>query len=126
MTVRESIADDQLGDYHVPGGTVIYVLANAINRLPMYWGTTADEFNPDRWDKLPETYTTNAFMTFLQGPRGCVGRKFAETEMKIILCCLLSLYEFDMDRSVEDPESLKMWRLVLRPRDGVSLKVKTL
>ncbi|PVH75901.1 cytochrome P450 [Cadophora sp. DSE1049] len=126
MTVRESIADDQLGDYHVPGGTVIYVLANAINRLPMYWGPTADEFNPDRWDKLPETYTTNAFMTFLQGPRGCVGRKFAETEMKIILCCLLSLYEFDMDRSVVDPESLKMWRLVLRPRDGVSLKVKTL
>ncbi|KAH7357261.1 cytochrome P450 [Rhexocercosporidium sp. MPI-PUGE-AT-0058] len=126
MTVRESIADDQLGDYHVPGGTVIYVLANAINRLPMYWGPTADDFNPDRWDKLPETYTTNAFMTFLQGPRGCVGRKFAETEMKIIICCLLSLYEFDMDESVEDPESLKMWRLVLRPRDGVSLKVKTL
>ncbi|KAG4434888.1 hypothetical protein IFR05_009618 [Cadophora sp. M221] len=126
MTVRESIADDQLGDYHVPGGTVIYVLANAINRLPMYWGPTADEFNPDRWDKLPETYTTNAFMTFLQGPRGCVGRKFAETEMKIIICCLLSLYEFDMDKSVEDPEKLKMWRLVLRPRDGVSLKVKSL
>ncbi|KAL2072954.1 hypothetical protein VTL71DRAFT_10278 [Oculimacula yallundae] len=126
MTVRESIADDQLGEFHVPGGTVIYVLANAINRLPMYWGPTADDFNPDRWDKLPETYTTNAFMTFLQGPRGCVGRKFAETEMKIILCCLLSMYTFEMDKNVADPESLKMWRLVLRPRDGVSLKVQTL
>jgi cytochrome P450 len=65
-------------------------------------------------------------MTFLQGPRGCVGRKFAETEMKIILCCLLSLYIFERDERVEDPESLKMWRLVLRPRDGVSLKVNTL
>jgi cytochrome P450 len=88
MTVRESIADDKLGEYHVPAGTVIYILANAINRLPMYWGPTADEFNPDRWDKLPETYCTNAFMTFLQGPRGCVGRKFAETEMKVLLACL--------------------------------------
>jgi cytochrome P450 len=126
MTVRESIAPDMLGEYHVPAGTVIYVLANAINRLPMYWGHNADDFNPDRWDKLPETYTTNAFMTFLQGPRGCVGRKFAETEMKIILCCLLSMYSFEMDHNVEDPESLKMWRLVLRPRDGVSLKVSKL
>jgi cytochrome P450 len=123
MTVRQSIADDMLGDYKVPGGTVIYVLANAINRLPMYWGPTANEFDPDRWDHLPETYTTNAFMTFLQGPRGCVGRKFAETEMKIIMCCLLSAFVFARDESVEDPESLKMWRLVLRPRDGVSLKV---
>jgi cytochrome P450 len=89
----------------------------------MYWGPTADEFNPDRWGDLPETYTTNAFMTFLQGPRGCVGRKFAETEMKTILCCLMSLYDFERDLSVQDPETLKMWRLVLRPRDGVTLKV---
>lgn len=126
MTVRQSLADDRLGGYHVPAGTVIYVLANAINRLPMYWGDTADEFNPDRWEKLPATYTTNAFMTFLQGPRGCVGRKFAETEMKVLLCCLLSMYDFSRDLSVQDPETLKMWRLVLRPRDGVSLKVKML
>jgi cytochrome P450 len=126
MTVRESIADDRLGEYNVPGGTVIYVMANAINRLPMYWGPTADEFDPDRWDNLPLTYTTNAFMTFLQGPRGCVGRKFAETEMKIILCCLLSVFTFERDLNVEDPETLKMWRLVLRPRDGVSLKTTLL
>jgi cytochrome P450 len=123
MTVRESIANDRLGEYFVPGGTVIYVLANAINRLPMYWGPTADQFDPDRWNNLPDTYCTNAYMTFLQGPRGCVGRKFAETEMKILLCCLLSLYDFEMDNQVQDPETLKMWRLVLRPRDGVSLKV---
>lgn len=126
MTVRESLADDVLGDYAVPAGTVIYVVANAINRLPMYWGETADEFNPDRWDDLPDTYTSNAFMTFLAGPRGCVGRKFAETEMKVLLCCLLSMYDFERDFNVQDPETLKMWRLVLRPRDGVSLKVTAL
>lgn len=126
MTVRQSLADDFLGEYKVPAGTVVYVLANAINRLPMYWGPTADVFDPDRWDNLPSTYTTNAFMTFLQGPRGCVGRKFAETEMKILLCCLLSLFDFERDFNVQDPETLKMWRLVLRPRDGVSLKVTSI
>lgn len=126
MTVRELVEDDQLGDYMVPKGTTVLVYSNAINRLPEYWGPTADEFDPDRWDKLPESYTTNAFMTFLQGPRGCIGRKFAETEMKIILCVLLSQYRFARDESVQDPEELKMWRLVLRPRDGVQLKVSKL
>lgn len=124
MTVRQSRADDNLGGYHVPGGTVVYILANAINRLPQYWGETADQFDPDRWDDLPSTYTNNAYMTFLQGPRGCIGRKFAETEMKVLLCCLLSKFDFQPDESVDDPEMWKMWRLVLRPKDGVSLRVR--
>jgi cytochrome P450 len=126
MTVRELVDDDKLGDYVVPRGTTVLVYSNAINRLPQYWGPTVDEFDPDRWDSLPDSYTTNAFMTFLQGPRGCIGRKFAETEMKILLCVLLSQFTFARDESVQDPEELKMWRLVLRPRDGVQLKVTKL
>ncbi|KAK1988604.1 cytochrome P450 78A3 [Colletotrichum cereale] len=123
MTVRQSIDEDVLGGYKVPAGTVIYIHANAINRLAMYWGDRADQFDPDRWDNLPATATPNAFMTFLHGPRGCIGRKFAETEMKILLCCLLSMYEFQRDLDTPDPEDWKMWRLVLRPRDGVTLRV---
>ena len=126
MTVRQSVADDQLAGYFVPAGTTSYILANTINRLPQYWGPTADEFNPDRWDDLPSTYTTNAFMTFLQGPRGCIGRKFAEVEMKMLLCSLLSMFRFERDLSQADPEDWKMWRLVLRPKDGVKLMVTPL
>ncbi|KAK0730373.1 cytochrome P450 [Lasiosphaeris hirsuta] len=126
MTVRQSISDDKIGPYKVPGGTVIYVLANTINRLPAYWGDSADEFDPDRWDNLPATAVPNAFMTFLQGPRGCIGRKFAETEMKILVCCLLSMFEFQRDFDTPDPEEWKMWRLVLRPRDGVTVKATLL
>jgi len=126
MTVRKTIADDTLAGYFIPAGTTVYLMANTINRLPMYWGETANKFDPSRWRNLPDTYTTNAFMTFLQGPRGCVGRKFAEVEMKTILCSLLSKFTFEPDLSVQDPEELKMWRLVLRPRDGVSLKVSPL
>ncbi|WDK21566.1 hypothetical protein CGRA01v4_12856 [Colletotrichum graminicola] len=81
----------------------------------MYCGDRADELDPDRWDDLLATANPNAFMTFLQGLRGCVGRKFAETEMKILLCCLLSMCKFQRDSDTPDPEVWKMWRLVLRP-----------
>ena len=67
MTVRQCRENDQLGPYFIPAGTTVYLMANCINRLESYWGPTANEFNPDRWNNLPETYTTNAFMTFLQG-----------------------------------------------------------
>ena len=128
MTVRETLADDKLGGYFVPKGTTVYIHANAIHRLPSFWGADADTFDPDRWDRLGpgNGQTSNAFMTFLQGPRGCIGRKFAETEMKSLLVCLLSRYTFARDESVADPEDWKMWRLVLRPRDGISLKTTLL
>ena len=126
MTVRELINDDRLGGYDVPAKTTVYIHANAIHRLPSFWGDDADVFDPDRWDRLPEGHTSNAFMTFLQGPRGCIGRKFAETEMKCLMICLLSMYRFERDMAVDDPESWKMWRLVLRPRDGVQCKVTML
>lgn len=70
MTVRKTIADDRLAGYFIPAGTTVYLMANTINRLPMYWGNTADTFDPERWHNLPSTYTTNAFMTFLQGKNG--------------------------------------------------------
>lgn len=111
---------------HIPRGTTVYVLANTINHLPQYWGADAEQFLPDRWNHLPSTYTANAFMTFLQGTRGCIGRKFAETELKIILVSVLSLFKFEPRDDLEDPENLKMWRLVLRPRDGVTLKASLL
>lgn len=67
MTVRKTIEDDTLGGYFIPANTTIYLIANCINRLPTYWGKTANDFDPSRWRNLPDTYTTNAFMTFLQG-----------------------------------------------------------
>lgn len=75
---------------------------------------------------IPETFTPNAYIAFLQGLKGCMGKKNAETEMKAILCCLLSAYRFEMDDTVDDPENWKMWRVVLRPKDGISLKVTPL
>ena len=122
LTIREALFNTTLLQYAIPKGTIIYIMANAINRMPKYWGLDADSFDPNRWDRLPPTYTTNAFMTFLHGPRSCIGRTFAETEMKIFLCCLLSAYKFEPDEDFDDQENWKMWRLVLRPRDGMHLK----
>ncbi|KAL2122829.1 hypothetical protein VTJ04DRAFT_3284 [Mycothermus thermophilus] len=126
MTVRQSVEDDIIDGYAVPKDTVIYLLSNVINRLEWFWGETAEEFDPDRWNHLPPTAGTNAFMTFLQGPRGCLGRKFAEIEMKVLLCAMLSRWRFELDpewlKKVGDPEDEKTWRLVLRPKYGVHVK----
>ena len=126
VSIRQNIVEDHLCGYRIPAGTPVCMHTNAINRASKFWGDTADVFDPDRWDHLPETYTAIAFMSFIHGPRGCLGRKFAETEIKTILCCLLSMYRFDVDDTLDDPEDWKMWRIVLKPKYGITLKVTPL
>lgn len=126
VNIRQNTTDDRLLGHHIPAGTVVAMYTNAIHRSPTFWGDTADVFDPDRWDNLPATYTTMAYLPFQHGPRGCIGTKFAETEIKTLLCCLLSAYRFEMVEGLADPEDSKVWRVTLRPRDGIRLKVTPL
>ncbi|KAK5994841.1 Cytochrome P450 monooxygenase ALT8-like protein [Cladobotryum mycophilum] len=126
MTIRECMEDCKLAGHHVPKGTWVLLVPNAINHLSSYWGEDADTFDPDRWDHLPRSWCPAAYLTFLQGPRGCIGRKFAETEMKVLLCCLLARFSFERDAEWPDQALKKEWRVVHRPRDGIKLLMKAL
>ena len=126
FVIRQNSADDHLCGYRIPPGTLTLIFMNTINRAPGFWGDTADTFDPDRWDRLAETYTANVYMPFLHGPRGCIRRKFAETEMKTLLCCLLSMNRFDINDTVDEPEKWKMRRIVHKPTYGIKLKVTPL
>ncbi|KZV96970.1 cytochrome P450 [Exidia glandulosa HHB12029] len=74
------------------------VLANKDKAL---WGPDADEWRPKRWlEPMPEGIQElsgiyNNMMTFGVGPRSCIGLKFAEMEMKIVLSVLLETFVFD-------------------------------
>jgi len=80
---------------------VIMSLYNA-NRCKTAWGEDADEWKPERWlSSTPDNVSKARFpgvyssmMTFLGGGRACIGFKFAETEMKLVLATLLETFEF--------------------------------
>ncbi|RAQ41604.1 cytochrome P450 [Aspergillus flavus] len=126
IVTREAASDERLGEYFIPKGTVIHIPINTIHRMPEYWGPNSNAFDPDRWNCLPASYTNNAFLPFSHGPRGCIGRKFADTEVKTILCCLLSKFQFSPDPAVQDPEELKRYRIVQKSQYGIRLKVSKL
>ncbi|KAJ6523456.1 cytochrome P450 [Mycena vulgaris] len=69
------------------------------NRLHSRWGDDADTFNPSRWlDGTP--YQGDAIgpyanlLSFLGGPRICLGWRFAILEMQVILCELVAKFSF--------------------------------
>ncbi|KAJ1307064.1 hypothetical protein OPQ81_008043 [Rhizoctonia solani] len=72
--------------------------------LRQTWGDDADQFKPSRWlDPLPCSVTEaripgvySNMMTFLGGPRSCIGFKFSQLEMKVVLSGLISSFRFDL------------------------------
>lgn len=65
-------------------GQMLFIPIQAVNRSKAIWGPTADEFDPDRWDHIPQTAKDSGFpmhiLSFLEGPRGCIGNRFAIAE----------------------------------------------
>ena len=124
VTTRAPTQDDVINGVKIPKGTLIFIAITAINFDETLWGPDVDIFNPDRWDKLPETFNNYAYMTFLQGPRNCIGRRFAETEMKLLLVNLIRNFRFDevvKGRVVE-----KQAMITTRPKGGMFLKLSAL
>jgi len=66
------------------------------------WGEDAEQWKPERWLQpltdsvinahLPGVYSS--MMTFLGGRRACIGYRFAETEIKLVLSVLLEAFIF--------------------------------
>ncbi|QRW18698.1 cytochrome P450 family protein [Rhizoctonia solani] len=89
---------------HVPKGTHIYLSIGSANRDKKTWGEDAEKFNPSRWlqplplsvgeSKIPGVFSN--LMTFSGGPRSCIGFKFSQLEMKIVLSSLISTFNFEL------------------------------
>uniref|UniRef100_A0A0W0FHZ6 Putative cytochrome P450 n=1 Tax=Moniliophthora roreri TaxID=221103 RepID=A0A0W0FHZ6_MONRR len=95
-------------------GTPLWIGIAMANRSPEVWGPDATEFKPERWldaanpvaDKdarLPGAWSS--IMTFLGGPRTCIGYRFALLEIKVIISGLIEKFHFE-------PSSERInWRL---------------
>ncbi|KAI0941738.1 hypothetical protein AcW1_003543 [Taiwanofungus camphoratus] len=88
----------------VPNNTDVVVGILASNRNPAIWGDEALEWKPERWlSPLPESVTAahipgvySHLMTFLGGSRACIGFKFSQMEMKVVLSVLLESFKFSL------------------------------
>jgi len=84
-----------VGGKHFPQGVVLSVPAYTMHHSKEIWGSDADEYRPERWEKVTETQKM-AFIPFSYGPRACVGRNVAEMELALIVSTVFRRYEFEL------------------------------
>ncbi|TFY56311.1 hypothetical protein EVJ58_g7724 [Rhodofomes roseus] len=94
----------QLNEIPVPKGTEFFIGSLGCNANKRIWGEDSLEWKPERWLPSLATSVTDAripgaysnLMTFLVGKRACIGFKFAEMGMKVLLAMLISHFTFEL------------------------------
>ncbi|KAI0083795.1 cytochrome P450 [Irpex rosettiformis] len=132
MTVRTAINDDIIPcsmtytDRHgvrrdhipVAKGDIIIIPILAMNRYKQFWGEDAKEFRPERWENTPEAINSipgvyGNIISFIGGPRSCIGYRFSLIEMKALLFVLVRSFEFEL--AVPADKIKKKTAIVQRP-----------
>ncbi|MEK6335377.1 MAG: cytochrome P450 [Acidobacteriota bacterium] len=118
---REAIGDCEIGGYHVPAGTQVFMFQWITQRDPRFYDRP-DEFMPERWTedfvaRLPKF----AYFPFGGGPRACIGASFAM--MEIILGLAVIGQKFRLELVPDHPVTIYP-AMSLRPKDGVKVVVQ--
>lgn len=128
-TGRIAAQDTTLGGMPIPKGTPLEIVPAAFNRLPQLWGPDAEEFVPDRWIRTDGNIyggsnSPYCMITFLHGPRSCIGQSFAKYELKCLTVAWMLRFEFEM----ADPNEVVVpgGLVSSKPTNGVRLRVKDL
>jgi cytochrome P450 len=131
-TIRVAVRDTSILGTFVPKGTKIWLSPWGINHSPHLWGENAQQFYPERWID-PETGKANnnggvssnyANMTFLHGPRSCIGERFAKAEFKALIAAFVGTFQIAMADPNEVP--VVAGAITTKPRDGMRLRLKVL
>ena len=137
-TAREAVRDTYipvkqenggLVERLIPAGTRVQLLPWAINRSPSIWGPDAEQFVPDRWIGEGRANTGGqssnySQITFLHGPRSCIGQGFAKAELKCLVATLFGRIEVQL----ADPAKkvFPAGVITTKPNDGMHLKMRSI
>lgn len=94
----------RLGDFDLAKGTIVSIPIYGLHMDPELW-VAPRQFDPNRF--LPEAEAARdkmAFIPFLHGPRGCIGKGFAIRELCVFVAQLLSSFSFSVLPGTPDPK----------------------
>ncbi|KAI3471078.1 hypothetical protein Pfo_027741 [Paulownia fortunei] len=106
--------DDILPDgYKIKKGDGISYMPYAMGRMTYIWGEDAEKFRPERWleNGVFRGESPFKFTAFQAGPRICLGKEFAYTQMKIIAATLLFFFRFKLVDDSKDATYRTMFTL---------------
>ncbi|WP_203984475.1 cytochrome P450 [Sphaerisporangium rufum] len=121
QTMRRAIEEDEMGGYRIPAGSDVYLNMFTLHRHPEYWPDPhvfdPERFTPEQVDARPR----HAYIPFASGPRNCIGKHFALTELTLILAMVAQAYRVEIpeERRYVEIEPL----ITMHPKGGIHARM---
>ncbi|XP_075725806.1 cytochrome P450 3A4-like [Rhipicephalus microplus] len=110
----------------IPAGTSIVIPNHHLSHDPNFW-EQPEVFDPERFSPQNKGLVDPVvYQPFGQGPRNCVGMRFAQLEMKLTMAKLLAKYKLFLDeRHIKEKNlELESTFIFAMPKDGIWLKIE--
>ncbi|KAM4618358.1 cholesterol side-chain cleavage enzyme, mitochondrial [Polymixia lowei] len=121
VSLQRYITEDIIiQNYHIPSGTLVQLGLYAMGRDPKVF-SRPEQYLPSRWLRTESQYFRSLGFGF--GPRQCLGRRIAETEMQLFLIHMLENFRVEKQRQVEVRSTFE---LILLPERPILLTLKPL
>uniref|UniRef100_A0A2S2NM21 Putative Cytochrome p450 n=1 Tax=Schizaphis graminum TaxID=13262 RepID=A0A2S2NM21_SCHGA len=117
--------------YHIPNDSLTIEKGQKLV-IPVYSLHYDSKYYPDPQKYDPERFSpeekakrpNGTYLPFGDGPRSCIGKRFAEVEMKLALVELLTKFEVFPCEETDNPLTFANKSLTLVPKNGIWLKFK--
>ncbi|KAJ9261685.1 hypothetical protein DTO195F2_3943 [Paecilomyces variotii] len=133
ILLRVAAVDTHLCGRPIPKGTWILIPPWLINRSPEFWGADASDFRPDRWispdGKRPISNAGTAAgnsgsLTFLRGPRSCIGQNFSRAELRCLIAAMVGQFEWTL--AMPEDRVVPSGAVTIKPANGLYVKLKSI
>ncbi|KAL7031167.1 hypothetical protein ACKWTF_006920 [Chironomus riparius] len=111
------------GGYTFPKDMNVYVSPYLLSKNPEIY-PEPEKFNPHRFEAERSYDKINPFsyVPFSAGSRNCIGQKFAQHELKVIVSTIVKNFKLTLDKKQENLTLTA--ELILRPVDGINVYVE--
>ncbi|KAF2494779.1 cytochrome P450 [Lophium mytilinum] len=129
LTLRNTAQDTTLLGQFVPKDTIIIICPWAVNVSEKLWGADAKVFDPERWMGPGKANSGGAssnfdYLTFLHGPRSCIGKDFSKAEFACLLAAVVGHFEMELDNPALKLDISN--GVTAKPKGGLLVKFKAL
>ena len=118
---RDAARDDQIGGYHIPAGSSVFVSPYVTHRHPAFWDNP-EAFDPERF--TPEQVAARPRYTYFPfggGQRQCIGNHMAMLQLQLALVMIAQRYRLH----VAPGHPVEQGFLVsLRPLHGILMTLR--
>ncbi|NJM94271.1 MAG: cytochrome P450 [Cytophagales bacterium] len=118
---RRQVADDELAGQTTKAGSTLFLSPYMLHHKAQYW-ENPESFDPERFGK--ERFgpvQQRAFIPFGAGMRKCIGVRFAQIEIMLVIFKIFQRFDFEL---TPGPKVEPEFSSTLKPKNGLHLRLR--